>query len=253
MPSVQHPQNISARCGGSSRNELNCRCIPINREDLYQSSEPDHMSALNVEEPPPAPKENIVRRLYRWVLHWADTRYGTPALALISFAESSFFPIPPDVLQIALSVSRPRLSFYYAAVSSVASVAGGVAGWYIGAFLWEGMSGFFYTYVPGFTPETFAKVQSKYDQNAFLAIFAAAFTPIPFKVFTIAAGVFGISLQTLIIASTIGRSARFFLVATMIYFFGEQAKTLLEKYFEIITLGLFAIGIGGFLAIKWLS
>jgi len=211
------------------------------------------MSAPNADVTPPASKENIVRRLYRWVLHWADTRYGTPALALISFAESSFFPIPPDVLQIALSVSRPRLSFYYAAVSSVASVAGGVAGWYIGSFLWDGMSGFFYNYVPGFTPETFEKVKLKYEQNAFLAIFGAAFTPIPFKVFTIAAGVFGISLKTLIIASAIGRSARFFLVATMIYFFGEQAKTLLEKYFEIITLGLFALGIGGFLAIKWMS
>lgn len=211
------------------------------------------MSALNTEDSKPAGKENIVRRLYHWVLHWADTRYGTPALAMISFAESSFFPIPPDVLQIALSVSRPRLSFYYAAVSSLASVAGGVAGWYIGAFLWDGMSGFFYSYVPGFTQETFDKVKLKYEQNAFLAIFGAAFTPIPFKVFTIAAGVFNISLKTLIFASLIGRSSRFFLVAAMIYFYGEQAKSLLEKYFEIITLGLFAIGIAGFFAIKWLT
>ncbi len=197
-------------------------------------------------------KENIVRRLYRWVLHWADTPYGTPALALISFAESSFFPIPPDVLQIALSVSRPRRAFYYAAVSSVASVLGGVAGWYIGHLFWAGMSDFFFHYVPGFTPETFAKVQVKYEQNAVLAIFGAAFTPIPFKVFTIAAGVFNIPLATLMWASLLGRSLRFFIVATMVYLFGEQAKQLLEKYFEIITLSLFAILVAGFLAIKFL-
>ncbi len=104
-----------------------------------------------VEPAAPPRRENILRRLYHWVLHWADTPYGTPALAIISFAESSFFPIPPDVLQIALSVSQPRRSFYYAAVSAVASVCGGVAGYYIGALFWTVMSSFFFNYVPGFS------------------------------------------------------------------------------------------------------
>lgn len=212
-------------------------------------SETDHSLASSAT----SPKDNLVRRLYRWVLHWAETPYGTPALALISFAESSFFPIPPDVLQVALSVSRPKRAFYYAAVSAIASVAGGVAGWYIGHWCWAGMSEFFFNYVPGFTEETFAKVQTKYDQNAFLAIFGAAFTPIPFKVFTIAGGVFNISLITLVWASLLGRGLRFFTVATAIYFFGEQAKALLEKYFEIITFAMFLLIIAGFLAIKALS
>jgi len=198
----------------------------------------------------PLKKENVVRRLYRWVLHWADTPYGTPALAAISFAESSFFPIPPDVLQIALSVSRPRLSFYYAMVSAVASALGAIAGWYIGHWCWAGMSEFFFNYVPGFTTQTFEKVQLKYEQNAFVAIFGAAFTPIPFKVFTIAAGVFNISLSTLILASLLGRSMRFFIVGTTIYFLGEQAKQLLEKYFEIITFALFLLMAAGFFTIK---
>ncbi len=197
-------------------------------------------------------KENVVRRLYRWVLHWAETPYGTPALAVISFAESSFFPIPPDVLQVALSISKPRRSFYYAGVSAVASVAGGVAGWYIGHWFWLGVSDFFFTYVPGFSAETFDKVRKMYEENAFLAIFGAAFTPIPFKVFTVAAGVFDISIATLIWASVAGRSLRFFLVATAIYFFGDQAKKLLESYFEVITIGLFLLMIAGFLAIKFL-
>lgn len=203
-------------------------------------------------EPTPPRKENIARRLYHWVLHWADTPYGAPALAIISFAESSFFPIPPDVLQIALSVSQPRRSYYYAAVSAVASVLGGVAGYYIGAMFWTVMSGFFFSYVPGFSQENFAKVQEAYHGNAFLAIFAAAFTPIPYKVFTIAAGVFQVPMSTLVLASALGRSGRFFLVATVIFFFGEQAKRFLEKYFELATLVLCALGVGGFLAIKYL-
>ena len=200
----------------------------------------------------PAKRENPLRRLYRWVLHWADTPYGTPALAAISFAESSFFPIPPDVLQIALSVSRPRRSFYYAAVSAVASVAGGVFGWVIGLTFWAAVGHIFLSYVPGFDQATFEYVRKLYEGNAFWAIFTAAFTPIPYKVFTIAAGVFDISLVTLIVASALGRSGRFFLVATAIYFFGDHAKRLLEKYFELITLALCALLIGGFAAIKLL-
>ena len=129
----------------------------------------ESMSVSPSEADPPATaeikphKENVVRRLYRWVLHWADTPYGTPALAAISFAESSFFPIPPDVLQVALSVSRPRRSFYYAAVSALASVAGGIAGWYIGFLFWAGLSDFFFSYVPGFSTEVFTNVQIKYE------------------------------------------------------------------------------------------
>lgn len=193
-----------------------------------------------------------LRRLYDWVLSWADSRYGLAGLAAISFAESSFFPIPPDVLQIALSVAKPRLSFLYAAVSAVASVAGGVLGWAIGWGLWHLVSGWFFAYVPGFSHEKFDYVQSLYQNNAFLAIFAAAFTPIPYKVFTIAAGVCGVPLGTLVGASGLGRGARFFLVATAMYFFGSTAKRFLDRYLEVITLLLLAAIVAGFLAIKFL-
>lgn len=115
------------------------------------------------------------------------------------------------------------------------------------------MSEFFFTYVPGFSTQTFEAVRLRYDDNAFLAIFGAAFTPIPFKVFTVAAGVFSISLPTLIWASLLGRGMRFFFVATAVYFFGEQAKRLLEKYFEVITFALFVLMLAGFYAIKVLS
>jgi membrane protein YqaA with SNARE-associated domain len=198
-------------------------------------------------------RTNPLRRLYHWVLSWADTPYGTPALAVLSFTESSLFPIPPDVLQIALSVSRPKRSFYYALVSAIASVLGGILGWYIGYAFWSTTSEFFYNYVPGFTRDKFDYVSNLYHQGAFLAILAAAFTPIPFKIFTIAAGVCQVPLGVLLVASALGRSARFFLVATAIYFFGPQAKVLLEKYFEIITLAMFALLVGGFVLLRYLA
>ena len=193
-----------------------------------------------------------LQRLYRWVLHWADTPYGTPALFVLAFAESSFFPIPPDVLQIALSISKPRRSFYYALVSGIGSVAGGLAGWLIGFAFWSAVGDFFYRYVPGCTPENFHRVQTLYEQNAFWAILGAAFTPIPYKVFTIAAGIFHISIPVLLIASSLGRFGRFFLVASAIYLLGPGIQSLLEKYFEWLTLALFVLLVGGFLVIKYL-
>jgi len=197
-------------------------------------------------------QRGMVRRLYDWVLHWAETPYGTPALFGLSFAESSFFPVPPDVLQIALSVSKPRRSFYYATVSVVASVLGAILGWYIGYALWGALGDFFFNYVPGMTQENFALVQQKYDEYGFLAILIAAFTPIPFKVFTITAGVFGISLPVLLLASVLGRSARFYAVAACIFLCGPRVKEWIEKYFELATVLFVVLLIGGFLVIKYL-
>ena len=142
----------------------------------------------------------LFRRLYDWVMHWADTPYGTPALGVLAFAESSFFPVPPDPLLMAFSLSKPKRALFYAAVCSVCSVVGGLLGYFIGYGLWNVVGDFFFNYLGpmGFTPENFAAVQSKYEANAFLAIFAAGFTPIPYKVFTVAAGVFSISLRAVL-------------------------------------------------------
>ena len=197
-------------------------------------------------------KPGIVKRLYLWVLHWAETPYGTPALFVLSFAESSFFPIPPDVLQIALSVSKPRRSFYYAAVSVVASVLGAILGWYIGFALWETLGGFFTTYIPGLTQKNFDRVEGLYNQWGFMAITVAAFTPIPYKVFTISAGMFQIGLPVLVLASILGRSGRFFAVAICIYFFGPSVKNLIDKYFGLVTILFTVLLIGGFVLIKFL-
>ncbi len=195
-----------------------------------------------------------IRRLYDWVLHWAETPYGTPALGVLSFAESSFFPIPPDPLLIALSLSVPRRAFLYAAVASVCSVVGGLAGYGIGAWAWGQVGQFFFAYLGpmGFTPENFDLVQVKYQENAFLAIFAAGFTPIPYKVFTVAAGVFSVSLGPFLLASVISRSARFFTVAALIWLFGPAIKIFIDRYFNLLTAVFFALLAGGFLVVKYL-
>lgn len=199
-------------------------------------------------------RPHLLRRLYDWVLHWADTPYGTPALFCLAFAESSFFPVPPDVLQIALSVSKPKRSFFYAAVSGVGSVLGGILGYLIGFLLWAAVGGFFMKYVPGFTPQNIDYVGKLYQENALWAIVCAGFTPIPYKVFTIAAGVFHeyVSLTVLVIGSAIGRFGRFFLVATFLYLFGPGIKNLIERYFDWAALALAVLAVLGFLVIKWL-
>jgi len=120
--------------------------------------------------------------------------------------------------------------------------------------LWESAGGFFIDYVPGCSTENIEYVGRLYEENAFLAILGAAFTPIPFKVFTISAGIFHqyVSLWTLLLASFLGRFARFFIVAVCIFFFGPRVKTLLDKYFEVLSLLFFAMLVGGFLLIRYL-
>ena len=200
----------------------------------------------------PPPGKNIVRRLYDWVLSWAETRYGTPALFGIAFMESSFFPIPPDVLQIALSAGKPKRSFWYATVTLAGSVLGAFLGYYIGCVCWEATKEFFFHYI--FSEAVFDKVKGYYGDNAFPAIFAAAFTPIPYKVFTIAAGVCHthVSLWTLITASIIGRGARFYLVAAFMYYFGPSVKLWIDRYFNLLTIIFTILLIAGFTAIKFL-
>ncbi len=119
-----------------------------------------------------------LKRLYHWVLHWAETPYGTPALFLLAVAESSFFPIPPDVLLIALALGRPKKSFLFAAVCSIGSVLGGILGYCIGWFLWEQVHPFFVSYV--FSQQVFDTVQDLYQTHAFWTVFTAGFTPIPY-------------------------------------------------------------------------
>ncbi len=203
-----------------------------------------------------------LRRLYQWTLSWAETRYAVPALALLAFVEASFFPIPPDVLLMAMCLGKPKSALRYAAICTAGSVLGGLLGWTIGMSLWRtlGVSeacpefhggGVLFQYVPSFTCESFEHVQHLYQDNAWMALFTAAFTPIPYKVFTIAAGVFEVAIPTLITASVVGRGARFFMVAGLIYRFGPSVRTFIERRFELLTLVFTALLVGGFVLIKY--
>ncbi len=199
----------------------------------------------------PLPRPNWLRRLYNWTIGWAERPGGQWALFALAFIESSFFLIPPDVLLLALCVGAPKKSLRFAAICSAGSVLGGMLGYAIGWGMWEAVRGLFIPYI--FSQSAFDHVAGLYERNAFVAILTAAFTPIPYKVFTIAAGVFQVSFWTLVFASLIGRSARFFLVAGIIFVFGPKVKALIEKYFDWFAWGLLLLGIAGFLAVKYLK
>jgi membrane protein YqaA with SNARE-associated domain len=153
------------------------------------------------------------------------------------------------VLQIALSMGAPKRSFRFATVSGAGSVLGGMFGYLIGYALWQGVKGLFIPYL--FSQATFDKVVQLYQDNAFFAVFSAAFTPIPYKVFTITAGVTQISFWMLVAGSLAGRFGRFYAVATVLYFFGPAAKEFIEKRFELLTLVFTVLLIGSFFLVKY--
>ncbi len=188
------------------------------------------------------------RRIYDWTLHWAHTPYGSLALFVLAFCESSFFPIPPDVLMMALAFSIPKKSFKYAAISSVGSVLGGCFGYFIGYQFFEHAGQPILNFYG--IMDKFNFVKEKYNANAFAAVAVAGFTPIPYKLFTIAAGACKINIWTFIAASAISRSGRFFLVAGLVYLFGPKIKDFIDKYFNIITVVFVILLIAGFFVVK---
>jgi membrane protein YqaA with SNARE-associated domain len=191
-----------------------------------------------------------VRRLYDWVLGWADTPYGAPALFILAFAESSFFPIPPDVLLIALAVAAPSKAFRFALICTAGSVLGGMAGYAIGVYGWEAIG---QPIVAAYHGEpVMEKIQAWYDQYGFWGTLAAAITPIPYKVFTISSGVFKFPFLPFLAASAIGRAFRFFLVAALIRKFGPTIKVWIETRFNLAVSLFTVLLIAGFAAIKLL-
>jgi membrane protein YqaA with SNARE-associated domain len=194
---------------------------------------------------------NPLRKLYYWTLHWAATPYALPALAILSFAESSFFPVPPDVLLIALCFSTPARWFKLALWCTLASVAGGMLGYVIGWGLWETVGQpIVHMYHGEAVVET---VRVWYENYGFIGVIVAAVTPIPYKVFTIASGMMNFDLVQFVLASTIGRGLRFFLVAGLIRLFGAKIKPFMERHFELAASLLVVLAILGFVAIKYLK
>ncbi|MEJ2476150.1 MAG: VTT domain-containing protein [Desulfobacterales bacterium] len=193
----------------------------------------------------------LMRRLYDWVLHWAETPYGGPALFLLAFAESSIFPVPPDVLLIALCIALPLRSWHFALLASVGSVLGGLLGYLIGWGAWPLVNGFFYSYIPGFTPAVFQRVQELFAAYDFWLVFTAGFTPIPYKVITIGSGVFQINLAVFTIASLVSRSLRFYLVAWLLFRYGPGMRRFIDRYFNLLSIVFLLLLLGGFLLLKY--
>ena len=201
----------------------------------------------------------MIKNLYNWVLNWSNSKYGVVALALMAVAEASFFPIPPDVLLIALCLGSQSKSFKYALICSAGSIFGAIIGYGIGSILWwaspsefTGLANFFFNIIPGFSTDVFYSIKDQYEQWNFWIIFTAGFTPIPFKIFTITAGAFDINFLLFLIASTISRSARFFLVAALIWKFGKPIKEFIDKYFNLLAILFTLLLFGGFFLAKFL-
>lgn len=185
--------------------------------------------------------------LYHRVLAWAGHRHAERYLAAMSFAESSFFPIPPDVMLAPMCLADRRRAWRYAAVTTLASIAGGLLGYAIGYFLFEAIQPWLET---SHYWDAYLRGREWFDEYGVWAVFVAGFSPIPYKVFTIAAGVAVLNLPGFLIASAVGRGARFFLVAGLIVAGGRRMEELLPRYIERLGWAVVALAV---VAALWVS
>ncbi|GMT42703.1 MAG: hypothetical protein IEMM0002_1114 [bacterium] len=192
-----------------------------------------------------------LKRLYDWVLHWAGTPYGTPALSALSFAEASFFPIPPDPLLLALAVGKPNRAFRFGFYCSVFSVLGGIMGYAIGLYLMDSV-GFRILEFYG-AMDKYETIRDLYQTHDAWAVAIAGFTPLPYKVFTIAAGAFDINFVVFVLASAFSRSLRFFIEAGLIWKFGPGIKKFIDRYFNILAVAFVLCLAGGFILLKFIT
>jgi membrane protein YqaA with SNARE-associated domain len=186
----------------------------------------------------------VIRRLYDWVLGWADSPWGMPALFILAFAEASFFPVPPDVLLIALVLGNRSVALRAALLCLAGSLLGGLLGYWIGFASWDLIGAPLVAFYHG--EHVMDKVKHWADLYGFWGVFLAALTPIPYKVFTISAGVFHFNLAEFIFASICGRGLRFGAVALLIRMFGEPVRGFIDRWFNALALAFGVLLVGGF-------
>lgn len=199
----------------------------------------------------------MIKRLYDWVLSWSGSRWGWLALFVIALCEASWFPLPPDILLIALCLGATKKSFRFASITLVGSIIGAMLAYAIGHYLWTTSTGeptalanFFYENI--FDRASFDNVGGMYKKYDFWIVFTAGFTPLPFKLFTIAGGMFGINFPMFVIASAVSRGLRFFLIGWLIWKYGQPIKAFIDKYFNLLAT-LFTFVLIGFTALAlWL-
>jgi membrane protein YqaA with SNARE-associated domain len=191
----------------------------------------------------------MIRRLYDWTLGLAGHRRAPWALAAVSFVESSVFPIPPDVLLIPMVMAERRRAWFFAALCTIASVAGGFAGYFIGYGLFEALGRPILDFYGALAK--FEEFSALYNEWGAWIVLMGGLTPFPYKVITIASGATGLDLAVFTVASAVARGGRFFLVAGLIWYFGPPIQRWLERNLGLATTIFFVCLIGGFLAIKF--
>jgi len=191
----------------------------------------------------------MLRRLYDWTMGLSASPHAMWALAVVAFAESSVFPIPPDPLIIAMVLATRERAWRIAGVCTVASVLGGMAGYGVGYFLFSEIGQpvlDFYGYM-----DQFERFREAYNEWGGWIVAGAGFTPFPYKVITIASGVTGLDFMTFNLASVLSRGARFFLIAALLWKFGPPIRQFIEQNLTILTAGFFILLFGGFIALKY--
>lgn len=192
----------------------------------------------------------LIRKIYDWTIRLSETKQAVWALAAVAFAESSFFPLPPDLLLIPMCVAERRRSFFYAAVCTVASVIGGLFGYWIGYALYETWGQRIINFYG--MGDKFTALQTSFQLYGGWIILAKGMTPIPFKILTILSGVMHLALPVFIISSIGARAMRFFIVAGLLWKFGAPVRNFIEKYLGWVLLAFLILLIGGFAALKYL-
>jgi membrane protein YqaA with SNARE-associated domain len=189
----------------------------------------------------------MFRAMYDWVLRMAHHRHALRSLAVVSFAESSFFPIPPDVMMVPMVLARRQQAYLIATVCTLASVAGGIFGYFIGYYLMESIGQWLIQlYHMESRIET---LRHGYEQYGAAIILLKGLTPIPFKLVTIASGLFHFNFPLFVILATITRGARFFIIAALLKRYGEPVQAFIEKRLNLFAWGFLILLVGGFAAI----
>lgn len=186
----------------------------------------------------------MLRRLYDHTIALSAHRLALPALAVLAFAESSVFPIPPDVLLIPMVLAARSRAWVIAGVCTAASVLGGLAGYGIGAFLFDAVGAPVLEFYNAM--ESFDAARAMYNEHGVLIVFTAGFSPIPYKIFTIASGVAGMEPVSFALASLVGRGVRFFIVAALLWRFGEPILAFIERRLGVLALAFCVLLVGGF-------
>ena len=193
---------------------------------------------------------NFLKRTYNWTLEKAQHKNAKWYLSLISFAESSFFPIPPDILLIPMALASKAKAIFYAFICTLFSVLGGILGYAIGYFFFNSVGIFIVEFYH--LENSFSIFENYYKEYGILIVLGAGITPFPYKFITIASGVFGLNIFSFIIVSIIGRGSRFYLIAVLLYFFGEKIKLIIDKYFNILTIVFFILLVGSVFIIRFI-